>query len=177
MVTEKERRIYMFIDIEEMKSVLYKYQMDEIAENDDSIIQEAILAAIAEVRAYLEAANARRETANLTQQQYANWKLYDTDAIFNATGDDRNDFLVRLVKRVAVYNICELSNVDIIYDHVQQRYEGTIGTLEKIAGIGQYANSRIIINELPSPATPPTNDENQNTKPFRMVSRVKFNHE
>lgn len=48
---KKERRIYMFIDIEEMKSVLYKYQMDEIAENDDSIIQEAILAAVAEVRA------------------------------------------------------------------------------------------------------------------------------
>ena len=75
----------MFITIEELRSVLYEYQMDAIAENDDSILEDAILSAETEVGSYLLAANARRESATLNKQQYANWKLYDVNAIFALT--------------------------------------------------------------------------------------------
>ncbi len=164
----------MFVSSAEMKSVLYQYRMNQIAESDNSIIEQAILAATSEVRGYFEAANARRETAGLTQQQYNAWKIYDVDAIFDATGTDRDPFVMRMVQRVAAYNICELSNVDIIYDHVKERYDNTILTLEKIAGMGDYATSRIVLSGLPSPeASTQTTDE----RPFRMVSRPKFNHE
>lgn len=67
----------MFLETSEMKNVLYEYQMDEITENDPSIVEDGILAGIQEVRSYFEASNARRESANLTAQQYAAWKLYD----------------------------------------------------------------------------------------------------
>ena len=166
----------LFVSADEMKSVLYRYRMNQIAESDSSIVEQAILAAVSEVRSYFEAANERRETASLTQQQYNAWKLYDVDAIFSATGSDRHPFVVRMVQRVAAYNICELSNADIIYDHVKERYDNTISTLEKIAGMGEYATSRIILSGLPSPDPSGTSTPNAGN-PFRMVSRPKFHHE
>ena len=125
----------MFITIEELRSVLYEYQMDAIAENDDSILEDAILSAETEVGSYLLAANARRESATLNKQQYANWKLYDVNAIFALTGTDRNAFLVRLTKRVAAWNIVELSAPDVLYDRVKERYDASVKLLEKIAGM------------------------------------------
>ena len=170
----------MFITPEEMKNVLYEYQMMQIAEDDPDIINDGIAAAVSEVRGYFEAANARRETANLTQQQYAAWKLYDVEAIFGAQGTERNAFVVRLCQRIAAWNICDLANVDIISERLKERYELTIATLEKIAGMGNYAQSRIVLSDLPSPdpgqgGTPASSQEPQ--KPFRMISRTKFNHE
>lgn len=170
----------MFIEADEMKVVLYDYQLDEIAESNDDIIDEGIAAAITEVRAYFDAANARRESADLSAQQYAAWKIYDVAAIFNATivnnVDNRNKFVMRLVQRVAAYNICELANVDVLYTKVKDRYDGTIKTLEKIAGMGEYADSRIVLNDLPSPTQTPGETPTPST-PFRMTSRTKFNHE
>ena len=166
----------MFITASEMKNVLYEYQMNEIAEEDTSIIEQGIAAAITEVRSYFAAANARRESASLTKQQYAAWKLYDVDAIFSATGNNRDPFVMRMCQRVAAWNICELSNVDVIYEHLRERYDNTIKTLEKIAGIGDYANARIILHNLPSPQ-PDSSEPAGSGKPFRMVSRTKFQHE
>ncbi|MDR0581448.1 MAG: DUF1320 domain-containing protein [Prevotellaceae bacterium] len=166
----------MFLTIEEMKSVLYEYQMNEIAEGDDDIIDDGIAAAVSEVRAYFEASNQRRNMTSLPPQQYQKWKEYDVDAIFNATGNERNPFVMRLCKRVAAYNICELSNVDVIYDHIKERYDNAITTLEKIAGMGEYANAQLFISGLPSPVP---DDENtpDTSRPFRAGSRTKFNHE
>ena len=168
----------MFLEIEEMKSVLYQYQMSEIAEGDDEIILDGICAGVEEVRGYFEASNARRETASFSAQQYSSYKIYDVDAIFNVEGEQRNAFVLRLCKRVAAWNICELSNVDVIYQHVKERYEQTIATLEKIAGMGEFAKSQMVISSLPSPEKSPEQEEQQaNAKPFRAGSRPKFNHE
>lgn len=163
----------MFISSDELKVSLYEYRMNQIADNDIEVIEQAILAAISEVRGYFLAANQRRETANLSKQQYAAWKLYDVDAIFNARGTSRDPFVMRLVSRVATYNLCELSNVDTIFNHVKERYDNTIKTLEKIAGMGEYATSRIVLSNLPSLPDSSTG----NNAPFRMVSRPKFQHE
>lgn len=166
----------MFITANEMKNVLYEYQLAEIAESDLSIVEQGIAAAITEVRSYFDAANERRKTADLTKQEYEAWKTYDSNAIFSATGTSRDPFVMRLCMRVAAYNICELSNVDAIYEHVRERYDNSIKTLEKIAGIGEYAKSRIVLYNLPSPAISATGTQNSD-KPFRMVSRPKFHHE
>jgi hypothetical protein len=166
----------MFLTAEEMKSVLYEYQMNEIAESDDDIIEDGIEAAVSEVRAYFEASNQRRNTSSLPPQQYQKWKEYDVEAIFSATGTKRNAFVLRLCKRVAAYNICELSSADVIYDHVKERYDNAITTLEKIAGMGEYANAQLFISGLPSPA-PGEDDAPDESRPFRAGSRAKFNHE
>ncbi len=153
----------MFITVEEMKSVLYGYQMDEIAEGDNSIIEEGILAGISEVKSYLTASN---------QKQWSDGRpQYDTEAIFGATGEARDAFVLRMCKTVAAWNICELSNVDIIYEHVKERYDKVIKTLEKIAGIGEYQNSPTLTPDLPKLI------EGTSKKPFRYGSRPKFNHE
>lgn len=167
----------MFIEKTDLKSVLYEYQLDQIAENDDSILDDGIAAAITEVRSYFDAANARRETAGLSKQEYAAWKLYDTEAIFSAIGNNRDPFVMRLCMRIAAYNICELANVDVLDNHVRERYESTVKTLEKIAGLGEYAQSRIVLSNLPSPQSTGENTNTTDAKPFRMVSRPKFHHE
>jgi hypothetical protein len=167
----------MYLEVSEMKSVLYEYQMAEIAEGDTDIICDGIDAAIAEVRGYFEAANSRINTAQINTQQATKWKLYDTGAIFSATGPDRNAFVLRLVKRVAAWNICELSNVDAIYEHVRERYESAITTLEKIAGMAQYAHSPLTLSDLPSPSDATLPISNNPTPPFRSGSRQKFIHE
>ena len=160
-----------------MKTVLYEYQMDQITEENENIVTEGIEAAITEVKSYLYASNNRREMAGLTAQQYQAWKLYDVDTIFSKTGDNRNKFLMRLVQRVAAWNICELSNVGVNYDHVKERYDNAITTLEKIAGMGEYATSQMVLTDLDSPAPVTPTTETEERKPFRMVSRPKFNHE
>lgn len=166
----------MFLTIDELKSVLYEYQMNNIADGDNTILEDAIDAAVEEVRAYLLAANQRRETAQLSAQQYATWQLYDVEATFNATGNNRNKFLLRLTKRIAAWNVVELAAPDILYERVQERYNAAIATLEKVAGTGEYANARLIIYGLPS-LTQNEQQTTQQPKPFHMVSRPKFNHE
>ena len=128
----------MFITSQELKDLLYEYQVNQITDNDSDIVDDAINAAISEVRSYFEAANQRRETANLTIQQYNAWKIYDVDAIFSATGSDRDPYVTRLCLRIAAFNVCELSNVDIDYDRLRQIYDQTVTTLEKIAGMVDF---------------------------------------
>ena len=48
---------------------------------------------------------------------------------------------------------------------------------KKIAGMGDYATSRIILHGLPSPEASTTTDPDDTAQPFRMVSRPKFHHE
>ncbi len=167
----------MFISADEMKSVLYEYQIEEITEENDDIVTEGIEAAISEVKSYFHAANNRREMAGLNSQQYNAWKLYDVDAIFNATGNARNKFVMRIVQRVAAWNICELANPDVIYERVKTHYDNAITTLEKIAGMGEYANSQMVLTDLPSPTPVTPSEGTTEKKPFRMISRPKFQHE
>lgn len=158
----------MFLSVDEMKDVLYSYQMSEIAENDDTIIESGILAGVSEVKAYFTASN---------QKQWNDGRpRYDVKAIFGASGANRDPFVLRMCKTVAAWNICELSNVDIIYDHVKERYENVIRTLEKIAGIGDYDKSPTLTPDLPT-ITPESDGTTTNSKPFRYGSRAKFNHE
>ncbi|MDR3093652.1 MAG: DUF1320 domain-containing protein [Bacteroidales bacterium] len=154
----------MYLSIQEMKSVLYEYQMNEIVENNDDILNDAILAAISEVKSYFMASN---------EQVKDGRPKYDIDAIFSAEGADRNAFILRICKRVAAWNICELANPDVIYEHVKERYDSAIDTLEKIAGMGQYSNTPILITDVPTVTENPDNVQ----LPFRMGSRPKFHHE
>jgi hypothetical protein len=173
----------MFLEADELKSVLYQYQIDEITEDDSDIVEDAILAAVEEVRSYFEASNERRYALNLNAQQFARYKVYDTDAIFGAEGGERNSFVLRLCKTVAAWNLCELSNVDAIYKQVRERYENCVVILERIAGMGAYSDSQMFISSLPSPDSDDSgtggdgSDGSSAPQPFRAGSRTKFNHE
>ena len=106
-----------------------------------------------------------------------NIKIGRVEAIFSTTGNQRDRLVMRLVQRVAAWNLCELCNADIVYNHVKERYDNTIALLEKIAGMGDWKDSRIVLTSLPQQQADPEDTSMAEAKPFRMVSRPKFNHE
>lgn len=154
----------MFINKEEMRSVIYSYQMDEITEHDDTIILMAISSAINEVRSYLTPSNQRQWSDGRTR--------YDADAVFAQRGEARDALIVELCKDIALYRICRLSNADIIYDHVRERYNNATDYLTKVA------DGKITLH-LPTLEADSgvLQAEDNRAKPFRYGSRHKFIHE
>lgn len=104
----------MFITKEEIKTHLYDYQVEQITEQDDTIVLTAVDTAVAEVRSYL---------AN----------RYDTDAIFAATGSDRSALVVEWVKVCAVWHLLLLANVDALYERYEKAYERVLAMLKQVA--------------------------------------------
>lgn len=156
----------MFLTYPELKSVLYEYQLDEITETSPDIAEMAINSAVEEVKSYL------------SPTDQVKWRdgrpRYDVAAIFSATGTSRNALILSLCKSIALYQICQLANVDIIQERVTQRYDRAIDYLEKVAGIGKYADSPPIAPNFP---VLPAGDEATAKQAFRFGSREKFNHD
>ena len=134
----------MFIEIKELKSAIYEYQMAEISEGDNDILLCNIDAAVIEVKSYLRAS-------------------YDVDKIFGATGKDRNPLILELTKSVAVWYIIRLSNVDIIYQQAEKRYQSAIDWLDKVR------------NGLPADLPLATDTDGTVTSRSRFGSNEKFN--
>ena len=103
-----------FLDKTDLASAIYGYQVDQITEGNDEIVYQAIEAAIQEVKSFLS------ET------------LYDTVAIFSATGTDRNALLLAHTKTIAKWYIVELCNADIIQEQAKDRYDRAISWLTKL---------------------------------------------
>ncbi len=161
----------MYIEPEELKSAIYAYQLSEIVEiteDDDTnldIVIMAIDAAVEEIKGYLR--------PNHQPRWKDGRKMYDVDAIFSATGTDRNPLILELTKSIAVWYICRLSNVDIIHEKVRERYDRAIEWLEKVSGTGKYAGAPALSPDLPVLIQ----EESDENVPFRFGSRDKFNHE
>lgn len=118
----------MFIELSELKSVAYNYQLQEIVENDNTIIQMAIEAAIEEASGYLAA-------------------RYNCSRIFSQTGSDRNPLVVEICKDIALWYIIRLSNVDIIYEPVKDRYDRAIDWLNRVAKSVISPDLPVAVNE------------------------------
>lgn len=104
----------MFITIEELKTHLFDYQVDQITNNDDTIVSSAIDTAVAEVKSYLS-------------------NRYDVAAIFSLRGNARSALVVEHVKVCAVYHLLLLCNVDAIYERYEKAYVRSIDFLKKVA--------------------------------------------
>lgn len=150
-----------FLVKEEMKTVMYEYQLDQITEADDSIIETGISVAIEEVRSYITPNN---------QKSWQDGRLiYDVDAVFSATGTDRNALLLEYTKVCAEWHIIKLCNADVIYDHVKERYDRVIDWLKMLQA------GKVSISSLPT--LDPEAENITNKEPFAFGSRTKFNHE
>lgn len=151
-----------FITENELKSVAYQYQLDQITESDHSIVDMAINAAEEELRSYLEANNQKRFQDGRP--------LLDLDAILSATGNNRNALLVTHCKTIALWYIIQLANVDMVYEHVKERYDRAVAWLKDLG------SGKVNINSLP--VLDPTDPTSPNSQaPFSMGSRKKFNYE
>ena len=141
-----------FLTQDELKTVAYGYQINEITEADDDIVAQAIETGIAEVKAYL----------SVDKQQY------DITAVFNATGGDRNALILQYTKIVSLWHLLILCNVDIIYEHIKERYDRAIDFLKMI-------NKGTATIDLPLKDA--DGDGVADGKAFRFGSRPKFNHD
>ena len=102
----------MFLEPQDLPTVIYDYQLQEITEGDPLIPLANIAAAIEEVKSYL--------------------KKYDTVVIFAAVGAARNPLILETTKTVALWYIIRLSNVDIIFTQAKDRYDRAIKWLEGV---------------------------------------------
>ena len=151
----------MFLILAELETAIYKYQIDQISEYDDSIGETAIETAIEEVKSYL--------TPNNQHQNGDGRFLYDTAAIFAAVGTNRNALILAHTKTVAIWHIIQLCNADIIYEHVKERYDRAVSWLRDLAA------GKANIDSLPQ--LDPNGANVSARQPFRMGSRIKFNYE
>lgn len=145
-----------------MPSVIYGYQMDQITEGNDDIIDMAMAAAEEEIRSYLDPNN---------QKEWLDGRLrYDVEAILSATGTDRNPLILKHCVTIAKWWIVELCNADIIYEQTKERYDRATNWLK------QLAKGEVNLSTLPT-IDPATETEEDSIQPFSYGSRTKFNHE
>lgn len=155
----------MFIQPEDLGTTIYNYQIDQITESDESLVIQAILSAESELRGYL-ASNNKRE--------WRDGRLkYDLEAIFSASGDDRNPLLVRHCVTIAKWYVVDLCNADVIYEHAKERYDRAVSWLVKLAKGDVTLDTLPIITDEGSGTDTGTDD----TSPFIYGSREKFTHE
>ena len=152
----------MYLTKEELKSVIYDYQIEQITEDDDDIVEMAIAAAIEEVKSYF--------TANYQHRFTDGRYVYDVDAIFAAEYEDRNPLVLQMTKTVAVWHVIQLCNADVIYEHVKERYDRAVAWLK------QLANGEVTLTSLPR-LDPNSADNPNNRDLFIYGSRPKFNYE
>lgn len=151
----------MFLDITDLGQVIYGYQIEQITEGDDTLVLQAIHAAIEEAQSYLTPNKNNIDT-------FDGRMLYDVDAIFNSTGLDRNALILQHTATIAKWHLIQLCNADIIYQQAKERYDRAVSWFMNIAkGIINMAN-------LPQLTIDPTTEEKY---PFYSGSRTKFNHD
>jgi hypothetical protein len=148
-----------FLNKQDFSSVIREYELDTITGNDDTLVDQAIDMAVEEVSSYF--------IPNDKKQWMDGRPIYDVDAIFTATGTDRNALMMGNTKIVAIWHLLILCNTGLEYDDAKDRYDRTVTYLKELAA--GVKNSRT----LPRITTEPAIDE----LPFAMGSRKKFNHE
>lgn len=152
----------MFLTISDLKNNIYNYQVEQITENDESIVLQALDTAEQEVKSYFY--------INNKKEHLDGRKIYDVDEIFSARGQERNALIVSLCLSVAKWYIVDLCNADIIYDHAKERYDRAIEYLKKIN------KGEVSLGNLPLLSEEENKTSETDKKPFRFGSREKFNH-
>ncbi len=100
------------ITIQELKTHLYEENIATISRDDETILQASIDGAIAEAKGYLAS--------------------YDREAIFSATGSDRNALLLIFLKDIAMWHFIVLCNAGTELDLREKRYNSAISWLKGV---------------------------------------------
>lgn len=123
-----------FLIESELNTHLYDEQVGEIVRNDVAIVPASIDAAIVEMKGYLSA--------------------YDTDAIFNATGSNRNALVLLFLKDIVVWHVICLASPDVEFKLREERYKRAIQWLRDVQARRAFPNLPV-----PAPAVgQPTGD-------------------
>jgi hypothetical protein len=101
-----------YLTVEELTSHIDDVIINEISQDDQTIAEEAINAAITEVKSALTA--------------------YDTEIIFSTTGNERNPIVLLYTKDVAVWHFIQRCNIGTDWDKRKQRYDLANKWLDKV---------------------------------------------
>lgn len=142
----------MYLPIEELNTHLYAYQVNEISEDNNSIVEMAIKVATQKVRFYLSSNKS---------------VLYDTKAIFEKTDDGRDPLILSLVKDIAAFEFITLCNADLIYERIKNKYDEAIKMLNQISSATTPIEGLPL---LPADNITPANN-------MYIKSNKKFNHQ
>lgn len=102
-----------FITDDDYKKQIKEANLLAMIENDLPTREDAELSAISQVKDYL-------------------FELYDTDAIFSATGTDRHPYLVRCVINVVLYILYQRLPKRMVPELIQKNYDETLSYLERV---------------------------------------------
>lgn len=137
----------MFIDKTDLESYIRTYRLNQIVDNDDTIVESAIAEAEGIMINFLTGPG------------------YDTQQIFNATGTSRDQQLVGWMKYIVIYKIYERVPDSQVPDRVVKNWDDTLTDLRKVS------DGRMSMN-LPRKLEP---DGTKKTK-FRWGSVPKRSH-
>ncbi len=103
-----------FIQLSDYDASIHREILDALTRDDNAVVEICEDRAVAQARSYL----ARR---------------YDCDALFSASGDDRNQLLLMMVIDMAVYHIFCIHNPQKLSQVRKDRYERAIEWLRAVA--------------------------------------------
>jgi phage gp36-like protein len=103
----------MFLEKAELKTVATDEIVNKIINGDDSIVTDIIVESIDVISSYL-------------------YQYYDTEAIFNATGTNRNLTIIKHLKGIVVYEIYS-RRTKTLNEVAKIRYDEALLWLEKVA--------------------------------------------
>lgn len=102
----------MYLVKADLKTVMYEEIINTITRDEDDLIEDVIESAIGEAEGYLE--------------------RFNTDALFEATGNSRHPTLLMYVKDIFVWHFLAVANPDTDLDFREKRYKSAIHWLTKI---------------------------------------------
>lgn len=103
-----------FVNIEDYDASVHREILDALVRDDQSLVEICEDRAIAEMRCYLS-------------------KRYDCDAIFSASGCDRNQLILMMVIDIAVYHIFCIHNPQKLSQIRKDRYERAVEWMRAVA--------------------------------------------
>lgn len=103
-----------FVNIEDYDASVHREILGALVRDDQSLVEICEDRAIAEMRCYLS-------------------KRYDCDAIFSASGEDRNQLILMMVIDIAVYHIFCIHNPQKLSQIRKDRYERAVEWMRAVA--------------------------------------------
>lgn len=103
-----------FVQLTDYDASIHREILDALTRDDDAIVEICEDRAIAQMRCYLS-------------------RRYDCDAIFAATGDDRNQLVLMMVIDIAVYHIFCIHNPQKLSQVRRDRYERAMEWMKAVA--------------------------------------------
>ena len=135
-----------FISKEDFDATVHRDILEAITRQDDAVVEICTDRAISEMRCYLSG-------------------RYDCDAVFSATGKERNQLVLMMLTDIAVYHLFCLHNPQKLSQMRKDRYERAVEWLKAVR------RGDISVDGLPTAQKSP--EEATDSSPYQMLSNKK----